>query len=222
MARDKTPPPDTTGQVPLWFMTYSDVITLLMTFFILLLTFATSEPEKFEQMQVAVFGGGGGTGFASESKDRVERDALTLRVRPDSSRITNRGSETPSIFRDNANESLGKGLQSLDQPLDHDLHTSRAIKLPLTALVDDNARVTVFGTAMVGKLANHLMKGPFSINLQVVNPDDIKKAIAFSEAISAAAEMPLSRIGVGVRLDSTNDPSMIRVAFTRFWQHDAR
>ena len=38
------------AEVPTWFMTYSDVITLLMTFFILLLTFATNEPESFERM----------------------------------------------------------------------------------------------------------------------------------------------------------------------------
>lgn len=221
MAREKSRPADATGQVPLWFMTYSDVITLLMTFFILLLTFATSEPEKFEQMQVAVFGGGGATGFASQSDMPMEQDSLTLRFRPSASRITGRGSETPMIHRDNANESLGLGLKSMDEPLQHDLNTSRAIKLPLAALVDEQAQVTSFGTAMVNKLAHHLMQGPFQIDLQVVNPADIPKAIAFREAMAVAAQMPMCRVGVGVRLDSTNDPAMIRLVFTRFWQHDA-
>ena len=46
------PLPEPPDDVPLWFMTYSDVITLMMTFFILLLTFSTSDPERFEQMKV--------------------------------------------------------------------------------------------------------------------------------------------------------------------------
>ena len=40
--REKQPPPKP-DEIPAWFMTYSDVITLLMTFFILLLTFATQD-----------------------------------------------------------------------------------------------------------------------------------------------------------------------------------
>ena len=43
--------PKPTGEIPAWFMTYSDVITLLMTFFILLLTFSTTEPERFEKVR---------------------------------------------------------------------------------------------------------------------------------------------------------------------------
>ena len=46
-------------------MTFSDVITLLMTFFILLLTFATNEPESFSRIETSMFGGGG-TGTISD------------------------------------------------------------------------------------------------------------------------------------------------------------
>ena len=61
MAKEKEfeMPPD----IPSWVMTFSDVITLLMTFFILLLTFASNTPEKFEQVQVSMFSGGGATGI---------------------------------------------------------------------------------------------------------------------------------------------------------------
>ena len=60
--KDCCPPP--VAGIPSWFLTYTDVITLLMTFFILLLTFATSEPEFLSKVQVVAFGGGGSTGVA--------------------------------------------------------------------------------------------------------------------------------------------------------------
>ena len=67
MGREKKPP-DKPDDIPAWFMTYSDVITLLMTFFILLMTFATNEPERFERMQVSMFGGSGATGLAGRRR----------------------------------------------------------------------------------------------------------------------------------------------------------
>ena len=67
------PPPDPPEDVPLWFMTYSDVITLMMTFFILLLTFATNEPERFEQMKISVFGASGASGIAGKPPEGLEK-----------------------------------------------------------------------------------------------------------------------------------------------------
>lgn len=46
---------------PLWMITYADMITLLMTFFILLLTFSSQEKAKYEAMLVSIqntIGGG--------------------------------------------------------------------------------------------------------------------------------------------------------------------
>jgi len=70
MARDKPEEPNS-GDIPAWFMTYSDVITLLMTFFILLMTFSTTEPENFGRMQVVMFGGGNSSGVARQVGPRA-------------------------------------------------------------------------------------------------------------------------------------------------------
>ena len=98
--------------IPAWFLTYSDVITLLMTFFILLLTFATTEPESFERIQSSMFGGGGGSGFAGKQGEHFQ-DAIISRIRPRSARMTQRGSESPPIDTETTTESLGKGLKSM-------------------------------------------------------------------------------------------------------------
>ena len=55
MARQPAPE-EPEDDVPAWVMTFSDVITLLMTFFILLLTFATNTPETFDRLRIAEVG----------------------------------------------------------------------------------------------------------------------------------------------------------------------
>ena len=55
-------------------MTYSDVITLLMTFFILLLTFATTEPERFEKSISSTFAKGAATGTVGNKIDDIDKD----------------------------------------------------------------------------------------------------------------------------------------------------
>ena len=120
MGKEKPLPPPA-DDIPAWFMTYSDVITLLMTFFILLLTFATSEPESFERMQMTVFGGGGATGIAGETDTPLDKDAIVARFRPKSSRVTVRGSETPPRDREPVSTSLAKGLEGLHEPQPHEV-----------------------------------------------------------------------------------------------------
>ena len=220
MAKKEKPPPAPTGDCPVWFMTYSDVITLLMTFFILLLTFATSEPEQFERMQAAVFGDGGATGLLKKADSALENDSLLLRTRPRSSRLTTRGTETPPINSDPSNASLANGLESLDQKLEHKLETTRDIQLSLPALIDENENITSFGMAMARKFAQHLRKGPFLINLQVVREEDIPRAIAFGRALMELANLPFGRIGVTLQSNPNAAPPKMAIEFSRLWNFD--
>ncbi len=96
----KERPPQKKEDVPAWFMTYSDVITLLMTFFILLLTFSTNEPEFLDTIRISMFGGTGATGVAGVREDGMERDSYVVRVRPSLARMVMRGSEMPPISDD--------------------------------------------------------------------------------------------------------------------------
>ncbi|WP_027183613.1 OmpA/MotB family protein [Desulfovibrio inopinatus] len=47
IVKEKAGPPPAEG-LPLWMATYSDMVTLLLTFFVLLLTFANMDAEKFK------------------------------------------------------------------------------------------------------------------------------------------------------------------------------
>ena len=44
------PPPG----LPMWMATYSDLVTLLLTFFVLLLTMASMDPTKFVQAKTSI------------------------------------------------------------------------------------------------------------------------------------------------------------------------
>ncbi len=48
IAKEKPAPPGEEG-LPLWMATYSDMVTLLLTFFVLLLTFANMDAQKFKE-----------------------------------------------------------------------------------------------------------------------------------------------------------------------------
>jgi hypothetical protein len=171
-------------------------------------------------MQVSLFGGKGSNGIAKEAEGALEKDSLLIRVRTRASRVTTRGTETPPIHADPEMQSINKGLEALDKELEHELETTRSIMLPLPALVDDQNKLTSFGTAIIKKFSRQLGNAPFTVKFQVVQAGQIDKAVALCEALTQAARMPLGRVGAGVRLDAAKDATLVRIVFTRLWNHD--
>ena len=56
MSTDDTTDEFQGGGAPAWMMTYGDTITLLVTFFVLLMTFSTSDPEDFHKFTLHLLG----------------------------------------------------------------------------------------------------------------------------------------------------------------------
>ena len=108
----KSDPPE---DIPAWFMTYSDVITLLMTFFILLLTFATTEPERFEKVTRKLFGSSGATGVAGHKHDQLDRSSWVQRMRPRAARIAMQGTEIPPMVEEPSKATVGRGLEQVSE-----------------------------------------------------------------------------------------------------------
>ncbi len=76
---------------PAWMMTFSDITTLLLTFFILMLTFSTMETEKFEK---AAGSFQGAFGVVRETIDR-ERPMIESRRLNLPDRVRGEGAESP-------------------------------------------------------------------------------------------------------------------------------
>ena len=66
--------PDTSKKGgPEWMVTYSDVVSLLVTFFVMLLTFSTSDREKFDKAKGSLMGA---FGAATSDLSRLPRSGF--------------------------------------------------------------------------------------------------------------------------------------------------
>ncbi|MCA9050989.1 MAG: hypothetical protein KDA89_19770 [Planctomycetaceae bacterium] len=174
------------GEIPAWFMTYSDVITLLMTFFILLLTFATNEPEFFAKVKVVAFGGGGSTGVAAPTDDLLDKDSVVLRERPNSAAITIRGSETPPSHTDPAKDSVSRGLQSLQNP-DLLADASRVrIESGISMMRDDKGEITEQAVSQLRMLAQQLKTQPLQLQILVSDPEQADFCVRMAAILTDA------------------------------------
>jgi hypothetical protein len=201
-------PPD----VPSWLMTFSDVITLLMTFFILLLTFATAEPEQFEQMQAAMFGGGGALGLAGPAQRPTERDTLLIRTRPPASRITAEGSEIPPIDSDPAYESLARGVAGLDDLLERPMASQHAMYLPLSLVFTSDGTISSFGEWPLQMIARKMQTGPMTAAFFVAREQDLERAGQLANRLFEGESIPADRLSVG--RDASVPASALKIVLT--------
>jgi len=190
------------AEVPIWFMTYSDVITLLMTFFILLLTFATNEPEHFSRMQVAAFGGGSSSGIAGKNDEPFDQDAILSRIRPQSARLTTRGSETPPIETDPSYQSLDGGVESLKNP--HELADADrlSITIPLPVMIDEDGNVTAVGHQQLRMISTQMRRMPLDVKLEVRRSENVDACLALANALIKRGNIAPGRVGVGADVTS--------------------
>lgn len=197
--------PEPTGEVPTWFMTYSDVITLLMTFFILLLTFATAEPEFFAKVKVVAFGGGGSTGVIADSNEMMDASAIVVRERPNSAAISTRGSETPPVYEDPALESVSRGLKALENP-DNLADAERVrIESSVSLMQDANGEITEQAVTQLRMLARQLKAQPLTLHILVSDPAVADFCVRMGAILVNELGVVPGRVSVGL-VDITKVP----------------
>ncbi|MCA9322804.1 MAG: hypothetical protein KDB53_18830 [Planctomycetes bacterium] len=101
MGRDKQPDPPPSG-APMWIVTFTDMSSLLLTFFIMLLTFSSMETEKLKQAAGNLSGAFGAmTEFGRRSRpDVMKKDSVMARH-------TDRlGPTTPSLRTDQIEDEI--------------------------------------------------------------------------------------------------------------------
>ena len=206
--------PDPPADLPVWLMTYSDVVTLLMTFFILLLTFATSEPESFDRVQVSMFGGGGATGIAGEQIKGMDKDALLVRERSRAGRMSMRGSEMPPIDQDPSYQAMADGLKGLEASADRELATQHSATIPLSLLIDSRGEVTTVGQQQLRMIAQQLRKQPLDVEFMVGDRKRLGDAVKLTSHLYEKEAIQPGRLGVGRDVNAL-DPSLVRIILTR-------
>ncbi len=188
------PPED----IPAWFMTYSDVITLLMTFFILLLTFSTTEPERFEKVTSKLFGSSGATGVAGHAHDQLDRNSWSQRVRPRAARIAMQGSEMPPITREPSGATVGRGLEAAnEEQAQKDVMRSYSFEVPLSLLVNQNQNLTQKGMQVAAKLSSQLRALPVHCAIELSNRSMSNCATALAHYLYHVEKTRPGQVGVG-------------------------
>lgn len=207
--------PEPKGQVPEWFMTYSDVITLLMTFFILLLTFASNEPEFFAQVQVVTFGGGGSTGVAGESDNLLDQDSVVLRERPNASRRSTRGSEMPPFETDPATESVAKGLKALENS--DELADAERVQMqtPLSVLRSGDGKPTPLALQQLRMLALQMKNLPLAAEFRVSSQNDADFCLDYGLTMTDVFGITPGRISITVADASITPPGALQIVVSR-------
>jgi chemotaxis protein MotB len=89
--------PEEASGAPEWMVTFSDCMTLLLTFFVLLLSFSSFDENVFEELSVAFLEGKPSVGQQKER--RKGKDAFLLAKQIDSSQNVMEGSEKSTLAR---------------------------------------------------------------------------------------------------------------------------
>ena len=216
MARQK-PFPEPKDDIPAWFMTYSDVITLLMTFFILLLTFATTEPERFEKSIASLSTNGAATGTAGPKLKGLENDSFVSRLRVSASRIAMRGAEMPPITREPAKKTWGEGLRSLDdEEVKQNELTSHSFDVPIAIIFDSQNRMTPKGASICSQLAQQLLDLPFRASIQFEDRQLASSVAAMMEYLFHVEMSRPGQLAMSLSRDTKLKPNHIRITIERF------
>ncbi|MCA9008249.1 MAG: flagellar motor protein MotB [Planctomycetaceae bacterium] len=209
----RCPPPPM--EIPKWFVTYSDVITLLMTFFILLLTFANSEPENFEKMQVATFGGAGSGGLAGPPTKGIDKDSVNVRYRPSSSRSTPRGTEMTPTELTPIGDAASKGLDALDNPEELASAERTSTTLLMESLRDGNGQLTSQAMQQLRMIAIQMKSLPLSADLQISAPDDLDFAVGMARYMQDELNVPSGRLSVSIGTSTVGKSMKITMTRTK-------
>ena len=215
MAKQKkfVEPPD---DIPAWFMTYSDVITLLMTFFILLLTFSTTEPERFEKAQMSVHASGGATGIAGKPVDGLAKDSWITRIRPPAARIATRGSEMPPLTYAPVKKTFGKGLKALGpDEKNHNDATSHYFDVEISTLFNSKGKLTGQGKQICKMLAGQLEELPFQASIQFSDAMDSPKVVGMLSYLFDDTKTRPGQVGMSL-IKAAGLENRIRIMITRF------
>ena len=156
-----------------------------------------SEPETFDRVQVAMFGGGGANGFVGKV-DGMTKDALQVRERSNTGRISPDGSEMPPIYSDPALSTLDKAIAGLETDEQRVLSTTHHMKQTLSKIVDSDGQLTSRGKVQLKLLSGQMKKRPLRLEFVVNNAANIPRALNLAQHLVEHQGIHHAQVGVGV------------------------
>ncbi|MHC4480783.1 MAG: flagellar motor protein MotB [Planctomycetota bacterium] len=151
MAADMETAEEQSGGAPAWMMTYGDSVTLLLTFFVLLLTFSTPNEEHFQQFTLGLLRGSSRMGVF-ESPDE-SRGLGPDQRRMAAGRMDELGAEKPPSYSEAPLEQLKHHYAEVDVAELRDLKGAVLIRIPLVELFGTGLELTPEGR----KILDHVV-----------------------------------------------------------------
>jgi chemotaxis protein MotB len=180
-----------------WIVTYSDMITLLMTMFIVIVTFGSKDKDNYHKKTDSLVGGKGGTGAAGEQAKGADRNSVLVRVSP-LGRPVLHGSEAAPVYSDPSTESIESVLKNLTEPPPGKLSDNFQLRLPIAFLFNGDA-LTEPGMRALKNLSEAVSDLPFDIQIQVGEAGNLPRGAHISQYLFQGCGIHPGRLGVAVR-----------------------
>ncbi len=175
------------GGAPVWMMTYGDSVTLLLTFFVLLLTFSTPDPESFQHLSVGLTTGGRRLGMfdAAMGQDSIGPDERRLM----SSRLDSEGAEKPPTETAELIQEMKHHYTEIDIARLQDLKGALVVRIPVVELFGTGTQVTESGGKVLEKFVKMTRAKPYSVIVRVEAAADLPEQQRRARSLAMAARV---------------------------------
>ncbi len=180
-----------------WIVTYSDMITLLMTLFIVIVTFGSKEQDRGSKKLDSVAGGMGGTGAAGPTGQGIGRDSVMVRMSP-LGRMVYSGSQTPPQYADPSSDPAGAALKALKEAPLGQLSDNFAFRVPWSFMFDTAGKLSPSGMTLLRSVASAVRRLPFDVQVRVGKRSQTPAAAKVAQYLFSEASLFPGRLGVAV------------------------
>ena len=201
MGKKAQPPPDEGGEsVPLWYVSYADMITLLLALFVMLTTFSSYDDEHLGKFTGAIRSVAEASIFPSKMAPRSN----FLRPADREVDFTATGSRLPDQMDDTENRN-----PKVHPPVkESEAYFSRKVlTLPLNGVLDDRDELTAEGKAKLDRLAAFLRAVPCqvliaqppngeSLSHRVKDTGRLRRAERVVSYFTGPGKLPAGRFGL--------------------------
>lgn len=177
-----------------WLVTYSDMVTLLMAFFLCILTFSSLAGLR--------------------KRGGLERDSVVWRPRLQQISTTD-DVAVASMHRDPSPEMTDRILQALEGAAGERLADDFAIRLPLSLLFDNEEQLSSSGIRLLHALAVNLRDLPWDLQFQVRGAEDTPRAVQLCQFLVSQENYVPARLAVGVRSTRQDERDFVWLVLCR-------
>ncbi len=134
---------------PAWMMTYGDTITLLLTFFVLMMTFVGPEEENVQLIAKGFRGGGVSGAFAVSD---AQRNPGNDQRRLTSAMVSEEGAEKPPMNEDQCISELSTYYPELEIGRLKEMKGARVLRVPLSTLLRSDGGLSPRGEKVLDRV----------------------------------------------------------------------